>query len=100
MTTDRPPYRHHCQHRTTNEIIRIRVALVLAESWDPLMGIVQATAFRCRASSSRLPDRFLSFWDDLLGEDTKRGCLHYAHQRVPALCQDRSEEHTSTPVTW
>jgi hypothetical protein len=40
------------------------------QSWDPLMGIVQATAFRGRASSSRLPDRFLSSWNDLLGEDT------------------------------
>src|SRR5437660_91695 len=36
----------------------------------PLMGIVQATASRGRASSSRPHDRFLSFWNDLLGEDT------------------------------
>src|SRR5207244_11791243 len=37
---------------------------------DSLIGRVRATAFRGRASSSRLPDRFLSSWNDLLGEDT------------------------------
>jgi len=39
-------------------------------SWDPQIGMVQATAPRGRSSSSRSPDRFLSFWNDLLGEDT------------------------------
>src|SRR2546430_6525326 len=39
-------------------------------SWDSSMGIAQATAFRGRTSSYRLPNRFLSFWYDLLGEDT------------------------------
>ncbi len=39
-------------------------------SWDPQIGMVQATAPRDWSSSTQLPDRFLSFWNDLLGEDT------------------------------